>query len=237
MLSHSPRVAVITPYHGENIQMLHACYQSVVSQSMQCIHVFVADGLPRRELDSWAVHHVKLPVCHNDIGSTPRLIGSYHAIGLGVQAVAFLDADNWYHPDHISQLFHVLERENASFASSSRMLCDLNGKILGKCPLINPTTFVDTNCMLFGSGAFHLLHNWALMPDYAHLIGDRVMLRSVISSNVKTVHLDIPSVFYRCGKSGLYELLGIPVPPGVSPRPDYEASFRRWVLDGNAPLV
>ena len=33
---------------------------------------------------------------HGDIGSTPRLIGSYHAIGLGVDAVAFLDADNWY---------------------------------------------------------------------------------------------------------------------------------------------
>jgi hypothetical protein len=34
----------------------------------------------------------------------------------------------------------------------------------------------------------------------------------------------------------LYRQMGEPVPAGVRSRPDYEAAFRLWELDGGRPL-
>jgi hypothetical protein len=232
----SPLVAVITPYYEESLDLLWQCHRSVLDQDFPCLHVLVADGKPQAAIDAWQAHHVVLPKAHGDIGSTPRLIGSYHAIGLGVEAVAFLDADNWLHPGHISGLMRARAASGAAFLSSSRMLCRLDGSVMGPCPLIDPERFIDTNCMLFAKEAFPLLHHWVLMPDYGHLIGDRIMFHQVRQSGVKCQHLDEPSVFYRCGKPGLYRQMGEEPPADVPARPDYEASFQRWIADGNPPL-
>ena len=150
--------------------------------------------------------------------------------------MAFLDADNWYGPDHIATLLAAMEREQADFVSSSRTLCRLDGSVMGPCPLTDPERFIDTNAMLLGRGAFPLLHHWVLMPDYGHLIGDRVMLHHLKRSGLKRHHLDQASVFYRCAKEGLYRQMGETIPAGVQPRPDYEASFRQWEADGLTSL-
>jgi glycosyltransferase involved in cell wall biosynthesis len=230
------RVAVITPYYKEPMEMLRQCHESVARQTYPCLHVMVADGFPHLETASWSIDHVTLPKAHRDIGSTPRLIGCYHAIGLGYDAVAFLDADNWYREDHIASLVRLVE-QGAGFASSSRYLCRLDGSPMAPCPLIDPERFIDTSCMLFARPAFQVLANWVLMPDYGHLIGDRIMLYHIKRSGVRRAHNPLPTVFYRCDKEGLYRQLGEAVPFGVHPRPDYEISFLRWVADGNPPLV
>jgi len=231
-----PRVAVITPYYKEPLAQLRQCHDSVLAQSEPCLHVLVADGHRRRRINHWRAEHVRLPRSHGDIGSTPRLIGSYHAIGLGVDAVAFLDGDNWYGPDHIASLLAEMDEHQADFVSSSRTLCRLDGTVMGPCPLTDPERFIDTNAMLFGRGSLHLLHQWVLMPPYCHLIGDRIMLHHLKQSGVQRRHLNQGSVFYRCAKEGLYLQLQQSVPPGVQPRPDYETSFRLWTHDGYPPL-
>ena len=231
-----PRVAVITPYYQEPIDQLEQCHHSVLEQNEPCMHVLVADGHPQPKINQWQAEHVQLPRSHGDIGSTPRLIGCYHAIGLGVDAVAFLDADNWYRQDHISNLLEAIDQQKADFASSGRTLCRLDGSVMGPCPLTNPQTFIDTNAMLFGRTAFHLLHQWVLMPDYGHLIGDRIMLHHVHKSDLKHQHTHENSVFYRCNKAGLYRQLNEPIPSQVSPQPNYAASFKKWKADGNEPL-
>jgi hypothetical protein len=232
-----PRVAVITPYHREPLHLLEQCHHSVRAQLEPCLHVMVADGAPRAEVSSWCAEHVQLPTSHADIGSTPRLIGAYHAIGLGVEAVTFLDADNWYAPNHVGDMLHCREQSGAAFVSSSRLLCRLDGSAMAECPITDPERFIDTNCMLFGKEAFHLLDQWVLMPPYAHLIGDRVMLLHVHRSGVKRAHLPQSSVHYRCGKEGLYRQLGEPIPDGVQPRPDYGAAMKAWLEDGHPPLL
>ena len=150
--------------------------------------------------------------------------------------VAFLDADNWYRQDHISNLLEALDHQKADFASSGRTLCRLDGSVMGPCPLTNPQTFIDTNAMLFGRTAFHLLHQWVLMPDYGHLIGDRIMLHHVHKSDLKHQHIHEDSVFYRCNKAGLYRQLNESIPSQVGPQPNYAASFKKWKADGNEPL-
>jgi hypothetical protein len=177
-----------------------------------------------------------LPRLHDDVGSTPRLIGSYHAIGLGFDAVAFLDADNWYREDHVENLVCLHQATRAGLVSSSRMLCRLDGSVMGPCPISDPDKFVDTSCMMVTRSGFHVLTQWVLMPPYAHPISDRVMLYYFKQAGVSHAHSGAASVFYRCGKEGLYRQMGEPIPPGVQPRPNYEVLFRKWIEDGNPPL-
>jgi len=40
-------VAVVAPYHSEDLAMLRRCHQSVLAQTYPCRHIMVADGLPR----------------------------------------------------------------------------------------------------------------------------------------------------------------------------------------------
>ena len=232
----TPRIAVVTPYHKESIDMLTRCHQSVRNQTIHCLHILVADGYPNKTVKNWDIDHIQLPCSHNDIGSTPRLIGAYHAIGLGVEAITFLDADNWLREDHIEQMKKTMDEEKADFVSSTRTLCRLDGSEMGPCPLTDPDHFIDTNCMMLGKTAFPVLHQWSLMPSYGHLIGDRIMLHYIKQAGIKRIHINTPSVFYRCGKAGLYHQMKEAVPEGVSPKPDYERCFRQWIADGNPPL-
>lgn len=230
------RVAVITPYYQESLDTLRHNHHSVLSQTLACRHVLVADGFVKAEVNDWDADHVVLPCSHGDIGSTPRLIGSYHAIGLGYDAVAFLDADNWYAPDHVERLVAQAQRSGAGFVSSGRWLCRLDGSVMAQCRNTDPERFVDTNCMMFLRPAFGLLAQWVLMPDYGHVIGDRIIYYAVRQSGVVRAHSPEPTVFYRCSKPGVYHAHHEPVPPGVVPAPDYKSAFRRWVEDGHPPL-
>lgn len=117
------------------------------------------------------------------------------------------------------------------------MLCRLDSSEMGVCFQINGKVFIDTNCMMFTRESFHLLHNWVLMPKYGHLIGDRIITHYINKSNVKMAYSNKPTVNYRSSKEGVYKHFGEEVPQGVMPRPDYEVSFRKWVKDGNPPLI
>ena len=227
-----PRIAVVTPYYKESLDILEQCHNSVRAQCEEALHVIVADGHPQQPINQWCAHHIQLPMSHNDIGSTPRLIGSYHAIGLGVDAITFLDADNWYAPNHLATVIEAMIAMDADVVTTGRMLCRLDGSAMGPCPQIDPEHFVDTNCMVLGKKAFSQLHHWVLMPDYGHLIGDRIMLHHLKRAGLRRTHLDQPSVFYRCNKEGNYKQMGEPIPEGVQKRPNYEKSFRCWEEDG-----
>lgn len=229
-------VAVITPYYQENIEIIRQCHRSVEEQVWPCRHVFVADGYAREEINSWNADHIILPKSHSDIGSTPRLIGAYHAIGMGHTSVAFLDVDNWYESTHIHQLMNLSQSSGASFLSSSRLLCRLDGSVMAKCPLTKDGQFVDTSCMLFMPGAFHILHKWVLMPRYGHIIGDRIIYYYICSSGITRSHNENATVYYRCGKEGLYKQLGEKIPKAVKPRPDYDSAHKMWIQSGNPPL-
>ena len=232
-----PQVFVVTPYLNESEQVLWRCHDSVVAQSYTSIHVMVADGAPATVVDGWAADHILLPKAHGDIGSTPRLVGAVHAIGLGADAIAFLDADNWYERDHIAGLIELFAHPQAAFLSSSRTLRRRDGSVLGVCPMTDPDRFIDTNCMMFTRAAFPLLFNWVLMPHYAHLVGDRVMLQRIRESGASRAHSRRHSVNYTCAKPGLYIRMGEQPPADLGPKPPYAQADERWIADGYPPLM
>lgn len=231
------KIAVVTPYYREDVARLVHCHRSVAGQRAPCTHIMVADGYPCAAVADWDVDHIALPRSHHDIGSTPRVIGSFHAIGLGFDGIAFLDADNWYDADHIASLLELHARTGAPFVTSSRLLCRLDGSVMGRCHMTDGTSFVDTSCMLLMRQAFGLIANWCLMPDYAQIISDRVFLFQARAAGVAMAHSDKATVHYRCGKAGNYHHFGETPPAGAEPRPDYEAALRRWEAAGNPALV
>lgn len=226
------KVGVVTPYYGEPVEWLRACNDSVARQTHPCTHIMVADGAPFAEIDSWPADHIVLPENHDDFGSTPRLIGSNHAIALGCDAIAYLDADCWYREDHVATLVDLLISTGAGFASSGRMLCRPDGSVMRPCPEIDPDHFVDTNCMIVGRAGFPTVAMWGRIPSYGHVIGDRIMLHYFIESGIGRAHSPLPSVYYRAKRPGVYRAINEPIPEGLEVPPDYAAGHRQWEADG-----
>jgi hypothetical protein len=227
----------VTPYYREPLEFLSQAHESVRAQSYPCRHIMVADGSPNPALAGWDVEHISLSGWSNDFGSTPRFVGAAHAVFQGFDIVAFLDADNWYREDHVQAVVELVAGAGAAFVSSGRMLCRLDGSVMRECPTTHPDRFIDTSCMAFARAGFPLLTRWVTLPSYAHAMGDRCVHQSVMLSGAPRAHSAAPTVFYRCGKAGIYGLLGEPVPAGVAPAPDYGALFQRWVNEGRPPLV
>ena len=109
------RVAVITPYYRESLEMLQFCHDSVRTQTYPCTHFLVADGHARPEISGWAVQHLILPQAHGDDGNTPRCLGSLSAMKQGFDVITYLDADNWYYPNHIDASWHCTGRPARRF--------------------------------------------------------------------------------------------------------------------------
>ena len=108
------KVAVITPYFNTPLEWLHKCHKSVKAQTYPCTHFIVADGKPYDAIDSWDAQHIKLPVNISDYGDTPRGVGSVAAIGQRFDAIAYLDADNWYDPEHIDTLMELHKKTGSA---------------------------------------------------------------------------------------------------------------------------
>ncbi len=217
--------------------MLRQAHDSVRAQTYPCRHLLVSDGRPKPEVDGWDAEHLVLSRSTGDYGRTPTFVGAAAAAFQGFDLIAILDSDNWYREDHIEILADLHRRTGVAFLSSGRMLCRLDGTVMAPCALTDPERFIDTSCMAFARAAFPLLTYAVTMPAYADDISDRAMLHHVKASGVARAHTDERTVFYRCGKAGIYELLGEPVPPGVVPAPDYKRQFDRWAADGHPPLI
>lgn len=159
------RVAVITPYHQEDPAVLRRCHESVLAQTLPCTHFLVADGGGDEEVDGFAARHIRLGAGHADNGNTPRTVGALCAMNEGFDAIAFLDADNWFHPDHLQSALDTRERERAEVVFSDRELVFPDGTVL-----LEPDgedrerSHVDTSCIVVFAPAFHSLALWAQMP-------------------------------------------------------------------------
>jgi hypothetical protein len=233
------RVAVVTPYFRESVDWLWQCHASVLAQTHPCTHIMVADGEPQAEVASWStVRHMALPVNHADYGDTPRAVGSVEAIGSRFDAIAYLDADNSFTPDHIASLVELQRTTQATVCTSTRYLCRTDGTIMAVCANSDGESFADTNCLLFFRPAFQLVLAWVLMPHYAHPLCDRVVFHAIKTSKARLAHTGLPTVYYRCKAPGFYRMLREPIPSDVPTEnpPALARALDRWEAAGGPSL-
>jgi hypothetical protein len=211
------KVAIVTPYYNEDKDILDYCHSSVMDQSYSCTHILVADGNPRPWFNERPrTMHVILPQANGDCGNTPRAIGGILADSYGFDAVAYLDADNWYDSTHIQGLIEAHEANSQiSLISCKRLFYDLQGRQLHITePDEDANRHVDTSCWIVFRPAFALLRAW-LMPKVLAPMNDRIFLQKAVHDRFQRFATDNRTVNYRTLYAGHYRDAGAPVPSGA----------------------
>ena len=176
------RVAVITPYHNEPLALIQRAHASVQAQSIPCVHVLIADGPGRTEVNALDGRHLVLGISHGDNGNTPRGIGALVAMNEGFTCLAFLDADNWFSPDHIERAITLQDQEDLEVVFSQRHIVFPNGARLLTPPAEESDgTHADTSCMVLFEPAFSSLAQWVQMPKAYAPLCDRVFFKDVMA--------------------------------------------------------
>jgi hypothetical protein len=176
----------------------------------------VADGRPNPDVNGWAVEHIVLPRSHKDYGNTPRSLGSISALNLGYDAVAFLDADNWFAPDHVESLVAACRNTGAPVSISERVIVVGSGQELPEdLTEGSAAAHIDTSTLLVTAGAAFLLPVWAMMDRSLTVVGDRVFAGVMQIKRVPIARTGRRTLFYHSDWASDYEALGLPVPAGA----------------------
>ena len=190
------KIAIITPYFKESLNILEQCHNSVLAQEISTDHYFIADGFPRSEINAWKVKHIILEKSHDDNGNTPRGIGSRTARELNYDFISYLDADNWFHKDHLKSLINLHNNTKVNICCSKRTFHHMNGEDLNISEMPEDKfEHVDTSCFLIHNSAFEVTKIWEKMPKILSPICDRIFYKSIIIhkkysvafSNLRTV--------------------------------------------------
>jgi glycosyltransferase involved in cell wall biosynthesis len=223
------RFAIITPYFREPPEVIQRCIESVKRQTLATSHFVVSDGYPQDWLDGAGVRHLRLGLAHGDFGNTPRGLGALLAISEGYEAVGFLDADNWYEPDHVEQCCTAANAGHGStidIVAAKRRFLLPDGTVTH---LRDEANHIDTNCYWFLQGAFHVVHYWTTMVSQVASLGDRVFCEVVRANQLAVGHTKSETVNYVGNFEGFYRALGWPVPPGAKPNIDARPIFA-WIM-------
>lgn len=222
------KIAVITPYFKEEDDILAQCHRSVLDQTVPCDHLLVADGFPKTIVDTWQARHMILPQAHADIGNMPRILGSLSAFNLGYEAVAFLDADNWYHADHIERMVRLHQSTGAVICTSNRSMHRPDGSYMFDDDKNDGKKHVDTNCFFITRPAIPVLARWAAMPRQLSPISDTVYWETIKRARLPRAHHDSPTVCYRTTWESDFQRMAEPLPDGVK-RPEMTNAPYRWI--------
>jgi glycosyltransferase involved in cell wall biosynthesis len=217
----SMKICVVTPYFQENVEWLTQAHASVRSQTMEARHILVCDGAAPAQLPDFRGTHIILERNYRDYGHTPRFIGCFNAITAhDADAIAFLDADNWYYPDHLSSLTAIAANTQLDAISSARMLHRLDGTPMMKCPTVDGKPYIDSSCLIVFRPAFRHLIAWVLQGQDKAAETDQFFWRLLMESGTRMAFVDRPTVAYRTRHQVHYDLAGEAVPPGAIQRRD-----------------
>lgn len=192
------RIAVVTPYHDEDDRTLERCLDSVANQTLAADHFLVSDGPERPWASRAAAHHLALGRAHGDFGNTPRGLGAQLAVAEGCNAVAFLDADNWYDPDHLALCLDAARATTGRAMDCDYVVARRRFRRYDDRPmaLAEEPGHIDTNCLLLLPGAFSALPLWCLMPREVSVIGDRIFAAHLEKAQLVRGHTARATVNY-----------------------------------------
>lgn len=213
------KVAVITPYYKESADMLRRCMNSVKTQTHRnTVHYLVADGFPSPAVNAngQVTKHITLPVSHGDNGNTPRGIGAICALNEGADIICFLDADNQFLPEHVSDAVALFSTQALDVVFSYRYSYPPGHeelRLIAKEDIRR--NHVDTSCMSVSKSAAFLLPAWAMMPQALSPICDRIYYTLIKIHGLKCAWTEKFSVLFEGNYASYYRQAGLPAPSTV----------------------
>ena len=208
------KVAVVTPYYKESVQVLNNCRASVMKQTYSDVqHYMVSDGHPQPNF-ACLPNHIALPRC-DDYGDTPRLVGCAVADAQGADAILLLDADCWLDPDHVERMVSTMLAKDVSVVTCPRKLWRMDGTYMGVDKESDGERFNDTNCYLVRRDAFHLFRAWGLKDKKLAIVDDRVFWATVHHHGVSMARSKKATVNYPTSFAFHYTERDEPVPDGA----------------------
>ncbi len=227
------RTLVVTPYYKEARATLERCIASVAAQSHPVDHLLVADGHAVDWIDTLGVRHLRLDRAHGDFGNTPRSLGLMIGIAEGYDALALLDADNWYEPDHVESCWRAGSID-CDYVVALRRFCRPDGSIM---PLADEPVerHVDTSCFFFLEGSFAALPLWGTMPREVAPLCDRIFYEAIKARRLRQSITGHVTVNFEVTVRGFFEMLNEVPPPEAKDPPDFGA-IQDWIdsLDDQA---
>lgn len=220
-------LCVITPYFATEESWIRQAHASVRGQTIPAHHILVCDGSAPAQIEAFHGTHIILPGNYQDYGNTPRLIGCYHAIAQGADAIAFLDADNWFQPDHLEGLLRFAQHNLLDACSSGRTLHRRDGSFMVRCPTVNGQPFIDTSCLLVMKTAFRHMIGWVLFGQEVAALMDQHVWSHMRQAGARLGFLDRATVSYRTRHASHYRLIGETPPPGAIDRIDLHGEHYR----------
>lgn len=215
------RVFVVTPYFNTPVDWFAQCHRSVRAQTVPVTQILICDGAPVTMLPYFQGIHLILRRNYADYGNTPRLLGCYQAVTAGADAIAFLDADNWFLPDHVEALLRHAQDNGLDAVSSTRMLHRLDGSPMIRCPHVDGG-LIDTNCLLVLRPAFPHLIAWVLTEREQAGVTDQAVWHHLQAQGMRTGFLNRASVAYRTRHRVHYQIAGETPPADAIDRTDMD---------------
>jgi len=161
-----------SPYYKEPLHVLRRCHESVLGQQGDATHSMVADRLPTADVDSWkSVVHIKIPN-HADYGDTPRGVGAACAAANGFDAICFLDADNWYEPNHIGTMRTIVQITCAQIVTAARTISSRRPRAW-HLQGIQRDRFQRHYCYFLTRAVFPACAVWLFKDSSESIVGDR----------------------------------------------------------------
>lgn len=207
------RVAVVTPYYKESDSQLRRCMDSVSSQTYPSTHMMVSDGHPKTWISNTpGIDHLSSSIRHDDAGATPRAMGALSAFSRGYDAVAFLDADNWYEPTHIEYMVKTMINNDANAVVGTRKIYSMDLKELYVDHIESDgKNMVDTNCMFLSRKIMHIMSAWITEPELK-MVSDKVFWQICRNNGIEFIRCEEPTVVYVSKWAWHYQFAGVDIP-------------------------
>jgi hypothetical protein len=133
--------------------------------------------------------------------------------------IAYLDADNWFHPNHLSSLLELHKQTQAAVCCSWRTFHRPDGTQLpiGVEPGERRFHHVDTSCFVLHRSTFPVLSVWHQMPRPLGPIGDRVLRIALERARFAFAFSKLRTVAFRSQYEAHYKMAGETPPPPFKP--------------------
>ena len=199
------KITVIVPVYKVE-QYLHKCVDSILSQSFRDFDlVLVDDGSPDScpaICDSYAESDKRVAVIHKQNGglSDARNAGIDWSMEYSdSEWLAFVDSDDYIHPDYLKSLFNTAQEESADLVICDFARVNDQEEIIEKSPGLFDLSTTDKG-LLFKC----LAENWRVVPAWNKLYEKHIF--EVFRFSFGKIHEDefaIHQVLWKCRKAAL----------------------------------